>query len=90
MQQKKEESQIAEETTTSFLRSIARRYQYTTTDTEKILAQFVDDVQSGYCLCCGLVHGFTNIDEARNRRQQQQNKTHNNKDLAHLFWEAAL
>jgi hypothetical protein len=72
-----------EETTAAYLTSIARRYRYKT-----ILAQFIDDVQDGYCLDCGLVHSFVNIDLARNRYQQQQNKTH--KDLAHLFWEAAL
>jgi hypothetical protein len=86
--EKKEESQrTTEGTTTAYLTSIAKRYQ----DTKTILAQFVDS-ESGYCLECGIVHGFngfTNIDEARERRRrhQQQNKTH--KDLANLFWEAA-
>jgi hypothetical protein len=80
MQQKKEEESQVEDTTTAYLTSIARRYQYTDTDTEKILAKFID-LETGVCLECGLVHGFTNIDEARRR----QNKS---PYLDRLFWEA--
>jgi hypothetical protein len=35
---------------------------------QKILAQLID-IESGYCLECGLVHGFTNIDLARRRQK---------------------
>jgi hypothetical protein len=83
MQQKKEERRQTEETTTSFSRSISKRYQYTDNKKdflEKILAQFID-IETGVCLECGQVHGFTNIDEARRRRQKN-----NSPYLDRLFW----
>jgi hypothetical protein len=70
-----------EDTTAAYLTSISKRYQYR--DSKNILARFVD-IETGACLECGLVHGFSNIDEA----QQRQNKS--NKNLAKLFWEAAV
>jgi hypothetical protein len=84
MQQKKEERRQTEDTTTAYLKSksIAKRYQYT--NNKNILAQLVDS-ESGYCLQCGLVHGFTNIEG--DRRSQNNN---NGKCLDRLFWEAAL
>jgi hypothetical protein len=84
MQQKKEESEQVEETTTAYLTSIARRYQYKD-DLEKVLVQFID-IETGACLECGQVHGFTNIDEV-NRRRERKNKS---PYLDRLFWEAAL
>jgi hypothetical protein len=82
------ESQTTEETTTSFLRSkgTADIYRYRDTDIKNILAQFID-IETGACLECGQVHGFTNIDEARKRRQ---NSNRSNNTLAKLFWETAL
>ena len=86
MQQKKEEEKRqVENTTTAYISSIARRYQ-DTKDTEKILAKFIDDVSTGACLECGLVHSFVNIDEEARRRQQNSR----DKSLARLFWEAAV
>jgi hypothetical protein len=80
--EKKEESlRTTEDAAQRYLTSIAKRYQYT--DTKKILAQLVD-IETGACLECGLVHGFSNIDEA----QQRQNKS--DRSLAKLFWEAAV
>jgi hypothetical protein len=86
MQQKKEESQTTEDTTAAYLKSIYWRYRYRD-DLEKILAQFIN-LESGYCLTCGLVHGFTNIDEAR--RRQNESNSYSTKNLARLFWEAAI
>jgi hypothetical protein len=81
MQQKKEERRQTEETTTAYLTSIAGRYQYRQ---QQILTRLVD-IELGYCLERGLVHGFTNIDEARRRRRAE-----NKNSLTKLFWEAAV
>jgi hypothetical protein len=85
-QEKKEERKQAEETTTAYLKSISKRYQYTHRNSKNILARFVD-IETGACLECGLVHGFSNIDEANSRRQRE-NKS--DKSLSKLFWEAAV
>jgi len=66
MQQKKEEKRQVEDTTTSYLKSIAQRYQYN----DKILGYFID-VETGYCLDCGLVHSFHNLDEAIRREYRR-------------------
>lgn len=59
-------------------------------DTIKILAQFIN-VETGQCLQCGLVHSFTNIDEAIKRRQRENNTTSSSPYLDRLFWpEAAI
>jgi len=82
MQQKKEEKVCenqAENTTTAYLKSISKRYQY-----KNILAQFID-IETGACLECGHVHSFHNIDEAIKRRDKLQSAY-----LDRLFWEAAI
>jgi hypothetical protein len=71
-----------EETTTSFLRSTAGRYQ---DSSEDILAKFID-IETGVCLECGQVHGFTNIDEANNRRRRRGWRKNNSPYLDRLFW----
>jgi hypothetical protein len=72
------EEDQAKNTTTTYLKSISRRYQYKD-DLEKILAQFVD-IETGVCLQCGHIHGFTNIDEAKRRRENKSPY------LDRLFW----
>jgi hypothetical protein len=84
MQSEKGKGQV-EDTTTGYLKSISKRYPYT--NTRDILAQFID-LETGACLECGLVHGFTNIDEAR--RRQNESNSYSTKNLARLFWEAAI
>jgi hypothetical protein len=84
----KEKGEISEEdrqvknTTTVYLKSkgIADIYRYRKEDNlDRVLAQFID-IETGICLECGLVHGFTNIDEARKRRKN------NSPYLDRLFW----
>jgi hypothetical protein len=80
------ESQTAKETTNSYLTTSAYgqyRYIPEENDLEKVLAQFIN-LETGVCLECGVVHGFTNIVEA-NRRHQKNNSS---PYLDRLFWEA--
>jgi hypothetical protein len=84
-QEKKEERRQTEETTKQYLKSIARRHQYKD-DLERVLAQFID-IETGACLECGQIHGFTNIDEANRRERRTDN---NSSSLEKLFWEAAV
>jgi hypothetical protein len=75
----------AENTTHRYLKSkgIARQYQYNDDNNnndnkedniEEILAQFID-LETGACLECGVVHGFSNIDEARRRQENKKNQS---------------
>jgi hypothetical protein len=76
------ESQTTEETTTAFLRSIAKRYQYRDREEdglEKVLVQFID-LETGVCLECGQVH-----DGNRSRRRRGWRKN-NSPYLDRLFW----
>jgi hypothetical protein len=89
MHQKEEERRQVEDTTTSFLRSIARRYQYRDREEdglEKVLAQFID-LKTDVCLECGQVHGFSNIDEANDRSSRKRGWRKNDSPyLDRLFW----